>query len=82
MKLVKSIARKGYPSAVWESAEYPGLIIYQPHDDSCWQVGLMGEQEEIKPATQLLHSAPGICQGEFRTRGEAVQAVQVAIILQ
>lgn len=82
MKLSKFSARDEYPSAIWEVDDYPGLIVYRQEANSYWQVGFMGFHSPDTESARRLCDIPGVGDARFQTRTQALQAIQVALILQ
>jgi len=89
MKLKKFLGKEqsSWPSAVWQLAEIPEILILQtsPADQdgypvagkNVWRVGRTGPNnpQAVKAAIALLYHT-------FSTRREALQAVEIVLMLQ
>ena len=78
IRLKKSLERGEWPSAIWLVDGYPNLVIYA--NGNTWYISMMGPSEENNP--QALRILDRVEHQEFRTRKEAVQAVQAALLFE
>jgi hypothetical protein len=78
IRLKKTINRDKWPSAVWGLIDYPNLVVYR--NDKLWHVSALGLTEDSTP---LAGRVLGRLERQtFPTRRAAVQALQVALILE
>lgn len=77
-RLSKTTVKGKWPSAIWEIVDYPTLVVYQNYRQ--WHLSLLGITEDAVPEAQ--RAMQKLEKQVFATRREALQALEVALLME